>query len=329
MRRITAGGRGPSGGATAARWPLSGLLGVGYVLAMALVITQMITGATRVDSAAGPAMGLFTIAAAGLAARAGGHRRLDRRSRRAWRLISAAFVVLLASYVAFGITTNAGDPLAFPTVGDAIRLLTVPILLTGLLTLPRRTPGVGAGNAKVALDIGMVVAGGAMLLWFLVVGPVLTAGSQPLDVLFFATAYPVSDLALVAGAMLVTMRTTVSSSRRPALLLAAALLVMVVGDVYLSWLRAHAQGTDYAGWQFLCWVTATFLMALAASEKCRHVRFHDDEDGLERTVRPVPYLPYAAVVLGYGLLLAVALRLPMYPYGGLAIGAVTTTALVV
>jgi diguanylate cyclase (GGDEF)-like protein len=86
---------------------------------------------------------------------------------------------------------------------------------------------------------------------------------------------------------------------------------------------------EYTGWQFLCWMTAHFLLALAAAEQCRQSSRLRTEPSSELFVRPVPRLPYAAVTVGYGVLLTVAVRLPMNPYGGVVLGAVALTSLVV
>jgi diguanylate cyclase len=258
------------------------------------------------------------------ALRAARHPGLDGRIQRAWGRLTASYVLLGLSVPFFAAFHSRHQ---FPAPGDVLRLGFVPVVLVGLLSFPLHLQS-RRERHKLALDVGVVVVGSCMVIWYLVVGPSVAVGQRPVRGLIAALAYPVGDLVLVFGVATVLLRGAAAASRRPLLLLAAALGFLLAGDVYLGYLRTHPVSQIPADWQFLCWMTGHFLFAAAAYEQCRQASGHR----LVNTDRPwVPSarrLPYLAIALGYGLLLAVAAGANMYPWGGLAVGAVTMTALV-
>jgi hypothetical protein len=95
----------------------------------------------------------------------------DTRTRRAWRWLAASAFIRLLSGLAYAAFQSWH---AFPGPGDALRMLTVPAALIGVLTLPMRAGG-RLEWRKLLLDVGAVFCGGAMVMWYFVVGPALAA----------------------------------------------------------------------------------------------------------------------------------------------------------
>jgi diguanylate cyclase (GGDEF)-like protein len=268
-----------------------------------------------------PAFGVVGVVCGLRAAR---HPGLDERSQRAWGRLTASYV-LLALAVPFFAAFHSRHQ--FPAPGDVLRLGFVPVVLVGLLSFPLHLQS-RRERHKLALDVGVVVVGSCMVIWYLVVGPSVAVGERPIRGMIAALAYPVGDLVLVFGVATVLLRGAAAASRRPLLLLAAALGFLLAGDVYLGYLRTHPVSQIPADWQFLCWMTGHFLFAAAAYEQCRQASGHRLVNPDRPWVPSARRLPYLAIALGYGLLLAVAAGANMYPWGGLAVGAVTMTALV-
>jgi hypothetical protein len=135
------------------------------------------------------------LAAAGLAWRTSTHAALDRRTRRAWRLIALGsffFWVggLFWTYYEVILHTNP-----FPSWADAGYLSFYPLVLWGLLSFPV-APHTKMDRVKFWLDIGMVLLSGGMVIWYFVLRPIaLIAGTDLLTTLL-ALAYPVSDSSL-------------------------------------------------------------------------------------------------------------------------------------
>ncbi|HEX5404471.1 MAG TPA: diguanylate cyclase, partial [Pseudonocardiaceae bacterium] len=300
---------------------LYGSFGVSLV---AFPLTALVnTDLTR--AVAGSFMQLFEIVALVLGVRVSRHPRLDQRTRRGWRIVAMSFALLAISGVLFIV---GGPNLAVPSAADAFRLAFVPVLLTGLLSLPLRLTSTN-DRYRLILDIGTVVAGSFMVLWYTSLGPALSAHGALVAPLAVAVAYPIGDLVLVFGATTVLLRGTATSVRRPSCILATAAGLLVVGDLGVThvWKRSQEQT-----WPFLFWMSAVFLMAAAAHEQHRQAHRHRlDRNGetTDHTPRPVTTLPYLAIALGYSLLLVRAVRENLYPWGGLVAGAFVITGLVV
>nr|WP_240895826.1 GGDEF domain-containing protein [Kineococcus siccus] len=286
---------------------------------VACLVEQARTGFVA-DDTAGPVQTLISGLGAAAAARASRLRRLPVRTRRAWRLLAAGYGLLLVSGGAF-----AAFP-SFPGPGDVVRLAAVPVLLVGLLSLTD-SPRSAAERGRLALDVGVVAAGGFMALWYFSLGPLTLVHDVPTVVVLTAVAYPVLDFVLLFGASAALLRGAAGVPRRVLAVLVAGLVSLVVAD--LGYAGAALTGTDgqdsAAEWVLL--LTAFALLACAALEA-----------GVPRDPSPVvvaarrtgaPALPLVAIAGGYALLLVVAGRSGLYPWGGLVAGAVVMTGLVV
>ncbi len=279
-------------------------------------------GQRDIEAVAGPMMMAFDLAGAVFAFVASRQAGLEDRTRRAWRWIGAASLVLVGCSVAFGIF---GDGRGFPAPGDVVRLSFTPVMLTGLLLLPRGEGGLS--RRKLLMDVGTVVVAGAMVMWYFVLGPALAAHDLPGTAVAAAVAYPIGDLVLLFGVSLVLMQGVDAAVRRPMRLLAAALLFEMIGNVYLGYLRSHTVFLSITAWQFCCWLTGHFLIAAAAFEQSRAASRRVVAGGPRRSVSR---LPYVSVLIGFSLLTVAAIRQgAAYPWLGLVAGSVALTAFVV
>ena len=67
-------------------------------------------------------------------------------------------------------------------------------------------PPAGPERLRLLLDTGMVFTGGAMLIWYVALGPAIAAGPH-FDLFSLVTyAYPVGDLLLLFGTLTVLLR---------------------------------------------------------------------------------------------------------------------------
>ncbi|GAA2661663.1 GGDEF domain-containing protein [Paractinoplanes durhamensis] len=260
-----------------------------------------------------------------LAVRAWWHPGLDRRSRRAWGIIALSYLLLVVSGAVRSIVPGDGS---FPTPGDTLRLVFAPVLLAGLLTLPLRTRG-NRTRHKMWLDTALVMIGSGMLLWYFEAGAnVDNAEKISGNALAAAIAYPSFDLVMIFGATVLLLRGASASVRRPAIMITLAMLALVVGDAYFGYRQLqldHVIASDT--WQYTCWMTGPFLLAMAAYEQVREAGNHRlrMEDPVARTAARLPYI---AMGLGYALLVFAVHEYPMRTVG-LVLGAVAMTSVVV
>ena len=271
----------------------------------------------------GMSFGLYGLIGVAFAARAWRHPSLDRRTRRAFGVVTVAFLLLLGSSM-----LRRGHPVGtdFPSPADLLRLLFGPVLLAGLLMLPMRTQG-RREQQKVWLDTAVVVIAGCVLLWYLQVGPGVTAEGIDGGALAAALAYPAGDLVLIFGTAVVLFRGAAESARQPARLLGAAMLALVAGDMIIGYRLGRGGSADVHRWQFACWLTGHFLLTMAAFAQCRQAGRHrlDTEPPRARSVSSLPYL---AIGLSYVLLLLAVRGLPLRVVGVVA-GGIAITAVVV
>ncbi|MDR7273898.1 putative bifunctional diguanylate cyclase/phosphodiesterase [Catenuloplanes atrovinosus] len=311
MRRSTAGFYGVTGGAV--------------LTAAVLTLTAPLAAELRTVVVPQIAMLVADVLAVTFAVRAARRPGPDAATRRAWWILAAAFTALCVASVLFAAFPGARS---FPVPGHWARLgVFLPLMLAGLLSMPRRPAGQLA-HWKTPLDVGAVVIGGAMLMWYLVTGPALAAGAAlgPHTVAF-AIAYPIGDLVLLFGVTLVLIRGVDASARLPMTLLGAALIFEIVGNTYLGFLAVHPGGPAVVGWQFWCWMVAHALVATAAFEASRI-------EGASRVRVPgslsVSRLPYLGIAAGLSLLVAATLREErIYPWTGLVLGALLLVGIVV
>jgi diguanylate cyclase (GGDEF)-like protein len=305
-------------------WTLILILGAYLMFAVGLVTTQGSVIFFEVVIPAGFLSG--NLIALGYGIRAALHRSLPHRLRRAWGFIAAGSGMLILSIIGYATTGGTGNAVVEPSLGDLAHVLFLPMMLAGLLTWPTR--GRTRREAvKNLLDVVTVVGCGFMVLWFLVIGPTVAAGNLSALQLATAMGYPLGDLALLLGAVLVLMRGT-TASRKPVLLLLAALAFLIVGDTYLGYMKSHPDPGDGPIWQLGCWLTAWYLMAFAAALQCREAGAQRHAAPKEQHLRRASSLPYVATAVAYAVLFWAAWLAGLFPWAGLVAGAATVTGAV-
>lgn len=265
---------------------------------------------------------------AGLALRTSRHPALDERTRRAWRILAmASLLYWMGDALWFGYSHLFGTE-PFPSWADAAYLAFYPVMLVGMLRFPTAARS-RTDRAKFWLDNGTVVLAGWMVVWFYVLGPVARDRGTDLLTNLITMAYPVMDLVLILGIAAVALRRTSEGSRGALGILGAGLLLFVVADIgfgYASVTGNYAGG----GWPDSLWMIGQVLMGVGAQYQWWRTSNAGPSEGEDRrTTQAVSRLPYAAIAVSFALLLFVARSESPYPLGGLLVGAVMVTALVV
>lgn len=266
-------------------------------------------------------------AAAVLAWRTSLHRALGEGTRRSWRLLAAALTIWwLGDVVWMFYELVRGEP-PFPSAADAFYLAFYPLMMAGLLAFPG-APQTRIERTKFLLDALTVLLGGWMVVWYFVLGPTAVAEDSPLVRTMLSSAYPVGDLVLIFGMASLMLRVP-SGAQRPSLaLLGGGIAAFLIADLAFGSLSLR---DAYAGgdWPDGFWMAAALLFGAAAQSQ--YLRASAD-GGHERPapadVQAVSALPYAAVGLGYLLLIVAGRGAPIYPMGGLLFGAIAITAIV-
>jgi hypothetical protein len=258
--------------------------------------------------------------------RAGTHGRLDPRARRGWTLIGLAFAAYWAADLLWAYYELVLGVEPFPSWADVGYLLFYPVLMAGLLSFPvsRRGPG---ERVKFWLDAATVVLAGWMVVWHLIIGPIAATAKAGDLATALSVAYPLGDLLVLFGLVATVLRRPEVGSRRALTILAGGLLLYVVADLgygSLALLGRYESGD----WPDALWMAAYALAAAAA--ECQHRCASGDlaEAGPSGPGQPYSLLPYAAVLAGNVLLLIAARPQVTLGLGGLIVGAVGITGLV-
>ena len=267
------------------------------------------------------------IVAALLAWRTAVHPSHDPRTRRAWLLLGLAlFLNWMGDGVWLILDLRHIEP--FPSVADAAYLAFYPVLLAGLLSFPVNRHS-RSDRITLSLDAGIVMLGGFMVVWYLVLGETLRNSGDSGLAKTLSVAYPVGDLVLLFGIAIVVLRHTGEGGGRALSIMVGGMALYVVAD--LSYGRLSLEDAYTGGdWPDAFWMAAQVAFAIAALQQRRQAASTPGPDWVaRREVHSISRLPYVAVAVSYALLVLVARGQAAYPLGGLLVGAVALTALVV
>ena len=266
------------------------------------------------------------IGAAVMAWRAAAHRALDRRTRRAWRLIGLAFFSWWCGDVVWFWFESIRHVQPFPSLADAGYLCFYLLLLWGVLSMPGAPRG-ALDRTKVWLDAGTVVLGGTMAMWYLVISPTVEGHEAHMLAKVLSVAYPVGDLVLVFAIAMLLLRRPARGSAAALRLLVCGAGLFVVADVTYARLNL-SNSYNGPGVPDIFWMLALVTLLAAAALQYRLAAHPPDLTGAESTPARVSKLPYLALAVGYGFMLWVAGREAVSPLDGLVVGAVGLTLLV-
>jgi signal transduction histidine kinase len=235
-------------------------------------------------------------------------RRLDRGLRRAWLLLGlAVFSQFLGDLIWFWLEGVRQLPVADwnYTPADFVYPWFYPLAVWGLLRLPN-APLRRNERLRFALDLATVLIAAWMVIWYFVVSPAAESAERDLPTQIVVALYPIGDLVVLGGSIAILFRRPDASTRSALVLFLVGLLCFVVTDLanaYVSLAGAYASG----GWLDVGWVAAYFFFALAALRQPFLSRGSPTEQWSLHVLGVLSVvLPFAAILLGYGLLIYVA-----------------------
>ncbi|GAA2596375.1 hypothetical protein GCM10010435_89440 [Winogradskya consettensis] len=243
------------------------------------------------------------------------------RARRAWQALAVGFALQVATLVIFVLP---GATRSFPAPGDLVRTAIIAVLLFAAYSFPLGTI-TPLERRKSIFDLLTVMVAGSMLVWYLAVGPSLDAQVRTA---VETAAYPVLDLLLILGFTRLLMRGTAAAGKWSVMPLTAAVIVQFGADAWASYQQVYGGGARHdAPEQLICILSVLALLAAAVVERNRQPETSAlrSETCLMRS-----NLPYVAIAVGYGLMIAATVRDDhVFPWSGLTVGGIGITLLVV
>ncbi|MDF2626980.1 MAG: uncharacterized protein K0R39_811 [Symbiobacteriaceae bacterium] len=261
-----------------------------------------------------------SLAAGALVLRAAGRPGLTPAGRRGWRLVGYSLLCYFAGDLAWFYFEIIRQTAPFPSVADLFYLMQFPLLLWGILSMPSER----ADHTRFWLDALTVLISGWVATWYLVIGPT-AAGSQAGQLAkMLSVAYPVADLLLFFGLVVVLFRRRDTSSVGPRVLLALGVVLLYVGD--LAYGRQSLAGQYEGGdWPDSFWLAGIYVMLVAGQHRFFRVPRRQDASPMAALLQGWVMLamPYVAVVFTFGLLIG-GIQVDATT-GGLLFGAVAVT----
>lgn len=254
------------------------------------------------------------------------HPTYDRRSRQAWRLLSLAFLALL---LGDSLRLFVGDQT--PSTALLSSCLSVAFylaLLCGLLRFPK-VLRFSDERERFWLDLGIVMISGGTAIWYFQILPAPIALTNGLLATTASLIKPTGDLAILFGTATVLLATPEQKNRRPFALLMAGLLLFFAADLTYGHVRLYDQQSTSMPVDLL-WIVSTCLLFLSCQQTSWSLsRSSTQEPQTETTDEAFRVLPYLSIVFVYGLLVFSAYRDWVNPLGGLIVGAVALTGMVI
>jgi diguanylate cyclase (GGDEF)-like protein len=261
-----------------------------------------------------------------MAWRAATHPALDAATKRAWRLMGAAFLAWWCGDVIWFWYEVVRSRQPFPSWADAGYLAFYPLLMWGLLTLPGPRRSL-LDRLKLWLDTGIVFVAGGMALWYLVIEPTVRDHESHWLNKVLSVAYPVGDLVVLFAIAIVLLRRPAPGSGAALRLLVVGAVFFVVADVAYAHLSL-ADAYEGGDWPDAFWLLALFFFVFGAQRQRQLADRPAFESGAQLAPARISKLPYLALVFGYGILVWVGGNEAVSPLAGLLIASVVLTVFV-
>jgi diguanylate cyclase (GGDEF)-like protein/PAS domain S-box-containing protein len=301
VRTGVAAAHGPSR-ITALATGLFGLVAVAWLLASAWLLVGNGDPADQllVADFLPPVLDFGAAALILLAAR----RSTTQRSRIAWTMVGIATIVYGVGDLLYAWFEVGLGEVPFPSLADVAYTVYYPIIVVALLSFPTAAAS-SRERRRLAIDSAIVVIGGGMVVWQSVFRPALESLDADLVYSVLLLGYPAGDIVLLFGVAAIALRRPAGVAGHALVALVAGLLLVLIADVGYS--QASLSGDESMQvWTDVLYMASTVGMAAAGFFQLRSRSNATAAETDQAIPRLLLYLPYLALVAGYGTLLVSA-----------------------
>ena len=250
------------------------------------------------------------------------------RLRGFWLLVALAIASQLAGDTTIAVYGFAGVEVPFPSLADLFYLSTYALMLAALLRVPV-APTSPTQRVRLGLDIATVLGAGAMVIWYFVLKQVILEGGPSAFQVATSVAYPMGDIALVAGLGVVLVRWSPPTLRRPLSLITVGLSMFIAADVVYTYLSLHGGysvggpiDTLYMG------ALALFTLAGASQKKVSPGTAESTVPTREQSEQRVGWLPFAALAVSSLVLITATWKDAVAPQVSIVLSAIGLASLI-
>jgi diguanylate cyclase (GGDEF)-like protein len=282
----------------------------GFGLLIPLILTQIVSGDTSrgaINDIASLSINLVVTIALLLAAKKS--MRISRRLSWGWGFLGLAQLCLLLGDLFWAFLEIVLKSSPFPSIADGAYLFFYPFFLIGILLLPARRFS-RTETLKKTLDIGIVLVAALLGFWYFLIGPMIAAGAgSPLLEQILTMAYPVGDIVMLYGLLIILYRRVNTDNMASLWLLAAGALITIGADVIFSY-QNLAGSFQSGGILDSGWMLGYLLTGLAGVVQVVSAETYQPEAPSKIKTNPISeqiigwlaYLSYVWVLAAYFLL---------------------------
>lgn len=248
-------------------------------------------------------------------------------ARRPWRFIAVYFALAEVSGILFGLA--APKAVLYPSTPLAIavvaRIISFLALVAGVLSLAHDRLDRRA-RYRFSMDITIVIGGAFMPMWYFLIGPALSEAAGVGFTRLSAPLFAIIDLIMIMSVFVVMLRGVKPETARHVQLILAGCVIAFAADAYTSYQMLAATGRSTTVDIIPLLALSSVLIISAAIERRRPARPLRHRRPWPRARNLNLWLPYVALLGGFGLLVTEAIRAGAYPWGGLIAGVIVMVA---
>lgn len=187
-------------------------------------------------------------------------KRFERRLRWAWLLIGLGVFSQFVGDIAWLIMETILGIEPYPSIADVFYLGTYPFLLWGMLTLPMQKANFGE-RLRLLFDALIAIAAGTLLMWYFLIRPAVQAAEGDLLSAIVGGSYPIGDLILLIGIVVISYRHVDARISGSVKYLAAGVAFFLAADVIYAFIAdEYISGM----WLDSLWLLAFLMFSVAA-----------------------------------------------------------------
>jgi diguanylate cyclase (GGDEF)-like protein/PAS domain S-box-containing protein len=224
-----------------------------------------------------------------------------RRATVAWGMVGISMAVYGLGDVLYAWFELGLGEIPFPSLADVAYTVYYPIVVIALLSFPTVAAS-SRERRRMAIDSAIVVIGGGMVVWQSVFRPALESLDADLVKSLLVLGYPAGDMVLLFGVAAIALRRPAGIDGRALVALVGGLLLVLLADIGFS-VASLAVDPSPQRWTDVLYMASTVAMAAAGFFQLRSSSDAASVEAATSIPRPLLYLPYLALIAGYGTLL--------------------------
>jgi diguanylate cyclase (GGDEF)-like protein len=235
--------------------------------------------------------------------------RISRRLALSWGILAIAQFSFTLGDILWAVIELGLKSSPFPSIADGPYLLFYPLFIAGITIMPSKRLNL-AEWLKRGLDLSIVMIAASLGFWIFLIGPLIgTENTATFMENFLIAAYPVGDLILLFGLLLIIYYRSEKFILGSIWILALSSIIMIITDsIYTN--QALLGTYKSGGILDLGWIVAYVLIAFAGIYQATAARTYKEEDTLpyknivlrEKISRALAYMPYIWVIGAFYLL---------------------------